>query len=357
MELTAQVAGATDVATNSDANGGLEAERPELTVRDVMSTDIITATADNTVFWAARTMSENHVSCLIIVDATGIAGILTEKDVLKAVAEHEADFRRLKITDRMSSPVEATAGSLSVVEAGKIMQARNIKRLPVVENGKLLGLVTQTDITRALVSLSPLRSVSDIMSTNVATVPADATVAEAARVMTVKGISCVVAMHRHEVAGILTEKDLLKRVVALHKDPAQTHVADVMSFPIMSVPPTYSVISTTKKMDQMHLHRLVVTDGNKVCGIVTQTDLMRVIRQELGRLESQRRTLTAELVALMERAGNDAGKLEQLQAGMADAPETDEAASANAPSYTDDPTRLGDRRQPVYSIRWPREKG
>jgi len=337
MELAAQAARADDVTTSPDVGRGPKAGRRELTVRDVMSEDVVTATADSTVFWAARTMSENHVSCLVIVDATGITGILTEKDVLKAVAEHEADFRRLKITDRMSSPVEVTSGSLSVVEAGKIMQAKSIKRLPVVENGTLLGLVTQTDITRALVSLSPLRSVSDIMSTSVATVPADATAAEAARMMTTKGISCVVAMHRNETAGILTEKDLLKRVVALHKDPTQTHVADVMSFPIMSVPPTYSVISTTKKMDQMHLHRLVVTDGSKVCGIVTQTDLMRVIREELDRLESQRRMLTAELVALMRHAGKDPGKLEQLLAGMADSPETDEAASADAPSRTDKP--------------------
>ena len=128
-----------------------------------------------------------------------------------------------------------------------------------------------------------------------------APVAEAARLMSDRGISCVVAMHRREVAGILTEKDLLKRVVALHKDPARTHVADAMSFPIMIVPSTYSVISATRKMDQMHLHRLVVADGNKVCGIVTQTDLMRVIRKELDRLQSQRRRLTA----LMQRGGQD----------------------------------------------------
>jgi len=303
MELAAQAARVDDVTTGRDGDAGPEANRRELTVRDVMSEDIVTAAADSTVFWAARTMSENHVSCLVIPGATGVAGILTEKDMLKTVAEPGVDFRRLKVADRMSSPVEVTPATVSVIEAGRIMEARNIKRLPVVEDGELLGLVTQTDITRALVSLSPLRSISDIMTRNVATVPAKATVAEAAQRMSDKGISCVVAMHRREVSGILTEKDLLKRVVALHKDPTHTRVADVMSFPIMSVPPTDSVITATRKMDQMRLHRLVVAEDNKVCGIVTQTDLMRVIRKELDRLESQRR----RLIALLQRAGQDPG--------------------------------------------------
>jgi len=305
MELTAQTARAGDVSTNPNIDAGPEADRRELTVRDAMSDDVVTATADSTIFWAARTMSENHVSCLLIPGASGVAGILTEKDVLKSVAEPGVDFRRLKVADRMSSPVEVTPATVSVIKAGKVMETMNIKRLPVVEDGELLGLVTQTDITRALVSLSPLRSISDIMSPNVATVPAEATVAEAAQRMSDKGISCVVAMHRRDVAGILTEKDLLKRVVALHKDPAQTRVADVMSFPIMSVPPTDSVITTTRKMDQMRLHRLVVAEGNEVCGIVTQTDLMRVIRKELDRLESQR----CRLIALLQGAGQDPGTL------------------------------------------------
>ncbi|MBN2129343.1 MAG: CBS domain-containing protein [Sedimentisphaerales bacterium] len=307
MESAAQAVRADDVATGLDGHAEPEAGPRELTVRDVMSEDIVTATADSTVFRAAQTMSEHHVSCLLIPGANGVEGILTEKDVLKAVAEPGVDFRRLQVADRMSSPVAVTPATLSVIKAGKVMENMNIKRLPVVEDEKLLGLVTQTDITRALVSLSPLRSVADIMSPNVATVPAEATVAAAARIMSDKGISCVVAMHRREVTGILTEKDLLKRVVALQKDPAQTHVADVMSFPIMSVPPTDSVITTTRKMDQMHLHRLVVADGSKICGIVTQTDLMRVIRTELDRLESQRRRLTA----LLRRDGQNPGTRQQ----------------------------------------------
>jgi CBS domain-containing protein len=302
----------------------MKATRRELTVGDVMSKNVITAAADSTIFWAAKAMSENRVSCLVVVDEARVTGILTEKDVLKGVARNDVEFRRLKVAQRMSSPVETVSPCLPVIEAGRIMETRRIKRLPVVAEGDLLGLVTQTDIMRGLVALSPLRAVSDIMNSRVATVPAHVTVAEAARVMAAKGISCVVVLHRQEVAGILTEKDMLKRVVALHKNPAATRVADVMSFPITVVPPTYSVLSATQKMDNMHLHRLVVTDGTKICGIVTQTDLMRAIRHELDRLESERRLLAAELVTLMGHVKRDPAGLQQLLTGIADSPPSDE---------------------------------
>jgi CBS domain-containing protein len=181
----------------------------------------------------------------------------------------------------------------------------------------LTGIVTQTDITRGMVSLTPLQSVCDIMTKNVAAVPADATVSEAARVMASNGISCVVAMHRCDAAGILTEKDLLKRVVALHKNPDETHVADVMSFPITVIPPDYSVLSAGKKMETMHLHRLVIMDGKTVCGIVTQTDLMRAIHRELEGLDTERRTLRSELAELVRRLIQDPEHARELAAEWA----------------------------------------
>lgn len=329
MESITQMQGIADVATDPTIGGALGTGRRELMVRDVMSKDVFTAATDDTVFSAAKKMSENCVSCVVVVDGTAVVGILTEKDVLKGVAREDIDFRRLRVSDRMSAPAEVVPATMAVIKAGEMMETRHIKRLPVLEDGQLAGIVTQTDITRGLVSLSPLRSVSDIMTTNVATVQADTAVTEAARIMASKGISCVVALHRHEVAGILTEKDLLKRVVALHKNPGQTCVADVMSFPITTIPPTFSVLSASKKMDNMHLHRLIVTDGKKICGIVTQTDLMRAIRNELARLGEERRMLTAELASLRRYVTQNPKRLEDYLAEMAGSPGTrDEAARA-----------------------------
>ena len=317
MEPMTQMPDMADALVGRVVGARSNADRRGLTVGDIMSANVVIAHVDDTVFSAARKMSENNVSCVVVLDETRVRGILTEKDVLKGVARRDVDFRRLKVSDRMSSPAEVIGPAISVVEAGEIMEAEGIKRLPVVENGQLIGIVTQTDITRGMVSLTPLRSVCDIMTRTVATVYANATVSEAAGVMASNGISCVVAMHRGEVAGILTEKDLLKRVVALHKNPEQTRVADVMSFPMTTVGPDYSVLSASKKMETMHLHRLVIMDGKTVCGIVTQTDLMRAIHGELERLETEHRRLRSELSELVRRLIQDPENARDLVAELA----------------------------------------
>jgi signal-transduction protein with cAMP-binding, CBS, and nucleotidyltransferase domain len=130
------------------------------------------------------------------------------------------------------------------------------------------------------------------------------------------------------VAGILTEKDLLRRVVALHKDPAATHVADIMSFPIATVPSSFSVLSAGRKMDQMHLHRLVVMDEGRVCGIVTQTDIMRAVRHQLEKLQAERRVMTSELGALVQYVMSDLEKLKHFLSGVEDASESTPVAEA-----------------------------
>ena len=282
----------------------------ELNVQDIMSRELITVTTEETIFSAVRKMSENNVSCVMVVEEEMVIGILTDKDVLKGVAGQDREFHRLRVDQRMSSPVEVASPETSVIAAGKLMEAKGIKRLPVVVDGGLVGVVTQTDITRGLISISPLEAISEIMTTDVVTIDTAATIAEAAQVMSDKGISCVIATHHHGVAGILTEKDLLRRVVALHKDPTQVQVVDVMSFPMISVPPNYSVLSAAKKMDMMRLHRLIVMTDNHIYGIITQTDITKAIRAQLEQLERERQASNAELGSLIQYVVED---LERLQ--------------------------------------------
>ena len=283
--------------------------RDMLRVADIMSTDVVTATLDDTIFSVAQKMSEFRVSCVVVMDQEQMAGILTEKDMLNCVALRDAEFRRLTVAQRMSSPVDTIRADVSVFEADRMMDTLCIRRLPVVEAGRLVGIVTQTDITRGLISLNSLRYVSDIMSRHIASVSGDSTVVDAARLMSTANISCLVVMHRQEVAGIITEKDLLKRVVALHRDPTQTRVAEVMSCPVVSVPSGWSILSASKKMETLHFHRLLVMDDKTVCGIITQTDIMRAIRGAFDAVESQRRAMEAELSDVVQRVILDMQKM------------------------------------------------
>jgi CBS domain-containing protein len=290
--------------------------RNALRVGEIMSKDVVTATPDDTILSVAQKMSEQSISCVVVTCNGRVVGILTEKDMLNAVARGGTELHRLAVSERMSRPVDTISADMSILEADRIMEVKCIRRLPVVENGRLAGIVTQTDVTRALISLDSLGCVSDIMTTQVATVHIDATAMEAARMMSCSNVACLIVVHEEEIAGILTEKDLLKRIVALQKDPAQTRVVDVMSLPVVTVPPSCSILDAIKKMETMHLHRLLVTDGKAICGVITQTDIMRAVRRFSEARESQQRLVEEELADLLQHAIRDMQEVRDFLGGI-----------------------------------------
>ncbi len=316
MESDTQVRAKTAEISGREA----QADKQGMKVSDVMSKEVVTALPDDTVFAAVQRMSESGVSCLVVTDGERVLGILTERDVLRAVGGPQANLHRVTVAQIMSSPVQSVPAASSIITASRIMQARQIRRLPVLEGKWLVGIVTQTDITRGLITLTPLTSISDIMTRDVITIEVDALVSEAARVMASKRISCLVATRHGELAGIVTEKDLMQRIVVAQRDPTGTHVADVMSFPVTMVPPSYSVLGVSRKMDALHLHRLVVMDEGRLCGIITQTDIMRAVRRQLEQVENERWGWMTDLVMRVQVALSDLQKLEELLRKLNSAP-------------------------------------
>jgi CBS domain-containing protein len=284
----------------------------DLKVCDIMMGDVICAAPGETVLSAVRRMSECRVSCVLVVEGDTVAGILTERDVLRSVAAGGRDPTKVKVAEKMSSPVVSVEPDVPVLEAGAIMGFKGIKRLAVLDGGQLLGLVTQTDITRGLVSLWPYKEVADIMSTEVVTADASATVAEAARLMSSRNISCVVVLRQQDAVGMMTEKDVLKRVVALHRDPDTTLVADVMSHPIVALAPTQSILFASRMMDRVRIHRLVVKENKQVYGIVSQTDILEAVRRELEQIRAAQHRREAEVIQLTESTAQNLAALEDL---------------------------------------------
>lgn len=275
-------------------------------VADVMSKDVATISPNETAVAAAKIMSERNISCLIVMEQERVTGVLTETDMLKRALVEGKDFRSMRVADVMSALAQSVSPELSVLDAGKLMSDRHIRRLPVLDQGKLVGLVTQTDLVRALTAYGMWSDVAEIMTSQVAVVQETATAAEAAKVMAERDISSVVGLNAQEVVGILTERDLLKRVLAEQRDPAETRMKDVMSSPVKSIPSDYSVFSAGRIMERMGIRRLVVTDDEGLQGIVSQTDIFEAVKRKLQEDEEKNFRLLEsiatkkELVALRE---------------------------------------------------------
>jgi len=306
---------------SGSADGGisLNSNNPRsLKIRTVMSKDVVTAGVHETVSWVARKMAKGGVSCIVVMEGKKICGIFTERDLVRGIAKDADGSGAATMADRMSSPVETIGLQVPVLDAAELMESKGIKRLPVLAGDEMVGIVTQTDITRGLVLLSPLESISDVMSGNLATVNASQTVAEAARTMSERDISCVVAVENGAAVGVLTEKDLVKFLIDTEHKPSETPVSQVMSTPVRCVPPACSVLSANQKMSALRLRRLVVADGQTPRGVVSQSDIMRAVRAEFERAQAERNSVLSAITEHVQHIGGEVAELGEFLLGCFD---------------------------------------
>lgn len=133
----------------------------------------------------------------------------------------------MNVGQRVSSPVFTVSPDLPVPEALALMNREKIRHTPVVQKGKLVGIVTKNDLLNASPSRATSLSVweinyllnkitvAEVMTTKVITVAADTPIEEAARVMADNKISCLPVMRGKNMIGLITETDLFKMFLEL----------------------------------------------------------------------------------------------------------------------------------------------
>ena len=118
-------------------------------LREVMVSPVLTMEADQEVHKAAHVMSANNIGSLVITQTGKPVGIITERDILKKVVATCRDVRHVKTSDIMSRSLKTAAPDMDLVYAANFMVRNEIKRLPITQEGKLVGMVTFTDLLRA----------------------------------------------------------------------------------------------------------------------------------------------------------------------------------------------------------------
>jgi CBS domain-containing protein len=116
----------------------------ETPVNDIMSSPVITVSQDTTVAEAAGTLAAEHVGSLVVGDEI-LEGIVTETDIVRAVGDG-LDLASTAVTDIMSDPVVTIRPHEAVRAAGERMGHNGVKKLPVTEDGRPVGIVTTTDL-------------------------------------------------------------------------------------------------------------------------------------------------------------------------------------------------------------------
>ena len=127
---------------------------------------------------------------------------------------------------------------------------------------------------RAYDQSKELRHVSDIMSGEVVTVAPEASMGEAAKTMGERRIGSLIVIENNNPTGIVTERDLLSKVMAKELSPEKVKVGDVMSRPLVSISPSATIREAARTMIR-EKGRLVVFDDGGLVGIVTASDLVK----------------------------------------------------------------------------------
>ena len=148
-------------------------------VADIMSTELVSLVPDHSVRHAARIMLDYRVSGVPVVDADKVVGILTEGDLLRRVelgsegqtsrflfspAGTARDFVRThswRVADVMSSPVVTVGEDTPLAEAALLLSTRGIKRVPVARDGGLVGILSRADLLKIIAQAHPERGVED----------------------------------------------------------------------------------------------------------------------------------------------------------------------------------------------------
>lgn len=131
-------------------------------VKDVMISDLATLDTSNTIKEAAKLMDEKNIGCVIVTKNDLPIGIVTERDFVKRIASKEVPLSS-PLEKVMSSPLIDIKPDETVWEAAQIMKTKNIHKLPIRQDNKIIGIVTTTDLIKicSVGSDSEMRRICD----------------------------------------------------------------------------------------------------------------------------------------------------------------------------------------------------
>jgi CBS domain-containing protein len=242
-------------------------------VKEIMSKDVATTTPEASMEDAAKMMGERHIGSLIVTNYDTPVGILTERDLLTRVLAKGRDLREERVENAMSYPLISICMTAKIKEAAKTMIKKK-GRLAVFECGKLMGIITASDLIRSLPDVPETEvKVDNFMTKQLITADEKQPLGTVVKTMGEQRVGSVIVTQKGEPIGIFTERDLLTAVLATGKS-LSTRVGDHASSPLVTVNEGTSIHKAAVTMTIKHIRRLPIARGGKLTGIITARDLV-----------------------------------------------------------------------------------
>jgi len=237
------------------------------TVKDFMTKHVQTIPHNFTVGEAIRRMAEKNVGSLVVVSGKDPIGILSERDLVSRLMARGKTAEDTVVADVMSGEIVKFGPDESLKDAARVMNS-NRNRLLVFDKDRMIGIVTATDIVRAIHEMPLTFDIDRAVMKSVYSLKAETSLKQAVEVMTQLRIGSLIITADNEPDGIFTEWNLVRNVLVPHLDLNQP-VGGQASRPLITAEEGIDGKEAADIMTVNRIKRLPLTREGAIVGIIT----------------------------------------------------------------------------------------
>ena len=262
------------------------------TVGDFMHRYLEVILPETTIVEVAERMQEKSLGSLLVEltdeegRMSGGSGIVTETDLIRKVLAKGMDPSLTMVDQIMTSPLLTITPDRPMLDASHLMETNHVRYLCVSDKDEIVGIISMRDLARHFVDSEggPIRDLDNVyrplsvlMRTTMETIASERTVLEAAQTMAEKRIGSLIVIEAGEMVGIVTETDVVRKVIAARLPASSTSVGAVMNYPLIQIDINRTVRDASRLMAEQRIRHLAVTEDNKVVGLLSVRDLVKMV--------------------------------------------------------------------------------
>ena len=265
-------------------------------IKNLMSEDLITVDKDQKLSDGLKLLSKHDISRLPVINTnsdneTELVGIISERDVADKLGSSKYEnmpASRLHISSVMVKDVISVAETMDLAEVANLMLDKGIGSVPIVSSeNMIIGIVSKADfVTLAVGKAFDKITAKEIMSDGIKFVSSQERLVHARRIMIDSHVGRLPVIDDDELVGMMTSKDVMKAFINFRKNVPEkyqkTQIKEILVEEVMSDNPLYipkdaSISEVADIMIDTGYNGLPVVEDEKVIGIITQTDILRLI--------------------------------------------------------------------------------
>jgi signal-transduction protein with cAMP-binding, CBS, and nucleotidyltransferase domain len=256
-----------------------------MSLRELIHRDVKAIPPMTTLIDVAKMMRRSKIGSAFVEEKGKLIGIVTEGDLVRKALTKGISLDT-PARELMNAPLVEIDIEKSVIEANHLMHFNGIRHVAVSEKGKIAGVLSVRDLVRYFSSdsESPLNKMGDILKPltvllhrDIQTIDLSASAQAAAQKMAEKKIGSLMVAEEGNFTGMVTETDLVRKVVSYGLVASQIPVGSIMNTPIIDIDINASIQEANKMMATKGVRHLAVTEGGKIVGILSIRDLIGMI--------------------------------------------------------------------------------